>query len=141
MSAYFTRLEATNGIPDEILIPALDDDGDGQEDDGRYAALAGEAFSKVDGLLAGRYATPFVDPVPAKVKQAALAFFRQAVYFRRRVDPNPYSKPAAAAEEELRAIAGGQGQLDAAQPLLADGPKFNKRRPPLEMTRLDQEGL
>ncbi len=81
--AYVTRDQVEDKIAPPVLLDALDDDGDGQEDSGRFDSIVGAASQEVDGYLAGLYAVPFADPAPAKVRAAAFVFTCELIYNRR----------------------------------------------------------
>ncbi len=80
---YITRTQLEDKIPPPILLDALDDDADGQEDPGRFTSIVANASQEVDGYLAGLYEVPFADPAPKKVAAAALIFACELVYTRR----------------------------------------------------------
>lgn len=83
--AYVTREQVAARIPPPVLNDALDDNGDGTEDDGLFDQVVAAASQEVDGYLAGLFTVPFTDPAPAKVKAAAFAFTCEAIYQRRNV--------------------------------------------------------
>ena len=80
---YVTRQQIEDKIPPPALLDALDDDGDGQEDAGRFDSIVATASQEVEGYLAGLYTVPFADPAPAKVRAAAFAFTCELIYNRR----------------------------------------------------------
>jgi phage gp36-like protein len=115
--AYTTRDKIEAVIPGPLLIEALDDDRDGQEDDGAFDALVATASMAVDGYLAGRYTVPFPDPAPSIVQLAAFIFVCEIVYDRRELngDKNPFGKRASDMRDLLKKIANQDMPLDAAQ--------------------------
>ena len=115
--AYVTRDQVTDLIPLKDLTDALDDDGDGAEDDGAFDSLVATQSLMVDGFLAGLYPTPFANP-PAKVKTAALIFVLEAIYQRRRIpeDKNPWKKQADWWREHLQKVGNRELPFDAATP-------------------------
>lgn len=80
---YLTRQQIEDKIPPPILLDALDDDADGQEDPNRFGSIVASASQEVDGYLAGLYTVPFADPAPAKARAAAFAFACELIYNRR----------------------------------------------------------
>jgi phage gp36-like protein len=80
---YVTRQQVEDKIPPPVLLDALDDDGDGQEDSGRFDSIVATASQEVEGYLAGLYTVPFSDPAPAKARAAAFAFTCELIYNRR----------------------------------------------------------
>jgi phage gp36-like protein len=113
--SYVTRADIESKVPPPILVGALDDDGDGLEDSGRFDALVATASAEVDGYLSGLFTVPF-DPVPAKVRQAAQCFVLEMVYQRRNVeaDKNPFTKQAAWWREHLQKVGNRELPFDAA---------------------------
>lgn len=106
-------------VIDEFTLPklndALDDDQDGQPDDGLLDRIITAGQLAVDGFLAGRYVTP-MDPVPKLAQEATLIFVCEKIYERRRQGPdekNPYTSRADAFRKELKAIGDGEKSLDA----------------------------
>ncbi len=86
---YVTRQQVESKLPPPILIEALDDDGDGNEDAGQFDNIVATASQEVDSYLAGLYTVPFPDPAPAKVCQAALCFVLETIYGRRTTGCDP----------------------------------------------------
>jgi phage gp36-like protein len=111
---YTTQTSIEAEIPAPKLNDALDDDRDGQADPGILTQIITNASREIDGLLAGRYATPFDDPAPATVQQAAFIFTCEAIYNRREVtnEKNPYTKRATDIRDILKKIASGEMPLD-----------------------------
>jgi phage gp36-like protein len=119
---YVAMADLQGKIPGPFLIEALDDDGDGVVEPAEWDQVATDASTKVDGLLGGRYAVPFANPIPAVVKNAAKVFACYAIYQRRgRADKdNPFAGEAKAVETKLTAIATGTEPLD---------PSVNRAKP------------
>lgn len=99
-------------IPTAWLTESLDDDGDGVID--AWTAVQAGACRAVDAILGGRFSTPFTDPVPAIVREAAFQFAAESCYTRRGVpfDQNPFGKSASTIRAQLRQIAAGEIPLD-----------------------------
>ncbi len=113
MADYVTQSELAAEIPAQLLLEALDDDGDGVLDDSAWAAVLSAASTAVDGFLAARYTVPFTTP-PAPVKAAAFAFAGEMVYSRRGTptDKNPFTKRADYWRTQLAKIGAGNGGLE-----------------------------
>lgn len=98
---YTTRQQIIAKLPADFLREALDDDCDGQEDEGLLDEIIEAAGQQVDACLIGRYELPVLPEVkewPA-VSQAALVFVLETLYQRRGFsedsDPrNPWSAQA-----------------------------------------------
>ncbi len=109
-------------IADEIggwprLNDALDDDGDGQVENGLLDRLIASAGNAVDGFLQGRYVTP-LDPVPALATEAALVFTMEKIYNRRKQGPNeknPYEERADEMRKRLKKISDREESLSATE--------------------------
>jgi hypothetical protein len=86
MASYVTREQIAVKIPPNVLLDALDDNADGQEDAGVFDAVVASASEEVDGYLSGLYTVPFTEPFPPKVAQAALALACSLIYERRQVE-------------------------------------------------------
>jgi len=118
---YFTRSSVTAKVPPKFLLQALDDDGDGIEDDGLWDAIAEDACDAVDSFLGGRFAVPFAEgSVPALAAEAAKLFALETLYQRRGYErdtepPNPWSNAASAIRARLKRIAAGD------EPLMPEG--------------------
>lgn len=114
--SYTTPLQ----ISDEIggwprLNDALDDDGDGQVEEGLLDRLLSAASGAVDGFLQGRYVTP-LNPVPAIAVEATLVFTIEKIYNRRKQGPNernPYEERATEMRKRLKKISDREESLDA----------------------------
>ena len=118
--AYITRTQVEDKILPPILLDALDDNGDGQEDAGRFDSLVATASQEVDGYLAGLFTVPFPDPAPPKVCQAALCFMLEAIFARRSVASNaslanPYTAQATFWRGHLQKVGNRELPFDAGQ--------------------------
>jgi len=90
----------------------------------------------VDAYLASSYVTPFTDPIPAKVSEAAFLFACERIYDRRElIDKNPYRARADEMRAILKLIAQGEIQLDASRttaiPAASGGQPFIPSRIPM----------
>ncbi len=117
VSAYCDQSAITAVIPAPTLTDALDDDRDGVADDGLLDTIIAQASQSVDAYLSGLYTTPFADPVPAPVAEAATVFACEMIYDRRPVANNPFKAAADAWRTRLQAIAKREQNLDANVPL------------------------
>ncbi|MDD3885365.1 MAG: DUF1320 family protein [Victivallaceae bacterium] len=125
MEPYITRAQFLGIIPDAYIVEALDDDGDGVEDEGLFDIVAQDVADKIHGLLGGRFTVPFTGTVPPVVTSAAKWFFIAQVYGRRGVpEQNPYKKEAEASLELLTAIGKGEAPLS---------PAVQRARPPVSV--------
>lgn len=112
--AYFTLADLTPArLPLKFTTDALDDDGDGEID--AFDAVQTEACRMVDALLESRFSVPF-DPVPAKIKGAAIVFACWLCYARRSYAEadNPFSTEKKAIEKKLEVIEAGELGLSTA---------------------------
>lgn len=109
---YTTRQKITAKLPDRFLVEALDDDADGEEDEGLLDTIIANADEEIDGYLQGRYTLPLT-PTPGLLLTASLILTLEALYFRRGVDAdkNPYRNRASEIRARLRRIADGDEQL------------------------------
>ena len=106
--AYVQRAQVTAKIPAPILTDALDDDGDGKEDAGLLDQIILNASQMVNAPLSGIYNTPFPDPAPPAVSEAALIFTLEGIYARRPTGAegkNPWTSQANAWRHELEQMA------------------------------------
>lgn len=106
--AYVQRAQVTAKVPAPILNDALDDDGDGTEDAGLLDQLIANASQAVNAPLSGIYNTPFPDPAPPAVCEAALIFTLEGIYGRRPTGAegkNPWTSQANAWRKELEQMA------------------------------------
>ena len=106
MPAYIQIEDLGADIPAKFLTQALDDNGDGAADVGAWDLVATTASEDVDAYLEGRFAVPFVAPVPALVKSATRVFALEKLYAKRGVtgNANPWTKKADGLRELLTAI-------------------------------------
>src|SRR5262249_9140052 len=116
--SYISRSQIETKVPPPILVEALDDDGDGNEDSGLFDSIIAAASQEVDGYLSGLYAVPFPDPLPAKVSQAALCFALDIIYGRRATsgesrNPNPWKSQAQFWREHLQKVGNREIPFDA----------------------------
>lgn len=113
--SYVTRQQIETEIPALHLKEALDDDSAGGEDQDLFDAVAQQASDAVDAFLSSLYPTPFAEPAPAAVKQAAFIFCGELIYARRGVsgDDNPFSKRAESWRSMLTKMGAGELPLDA----------------------------
>ncbi|HMO52313.1 MAG TPA: DUF1320 family protein [Kiritimatiellia bacterium] len=103
--------EITSRLPKHILLKALDDNGDGVEDDGLWAAVAEAASGAVDAYLEGRYALP-LSRVPALVREAAEVFGCEMIYDRAgQVKENPWRDRANGMRATLQKVSEGAMSL------------------------------
>jgi len=113
---YTTQNEIQTAIPANFLNDALDDDGDGNADAGLLDIIIAKASQAVDSFLAGIFTTPFPDPAPAKVREAAFVFTCELIYKRRPAgEKNPWTSQANALREELTKIGKREQPFDAGQ--------------------------
>lgn len=111
---YTTQALIQTRIPGPYLNDALDDDGDSNPDAGLLDSIIAAASQSVNALLAPTYTTPFPDPAPVMVQEAAFVLACEAIYDRRPgADKNPWKKSANDWREKLNKI-GQEGKgLDA----------------------------
>lgn len=104
-------------VPAQVILEALDDDGDGAIDAGLWDSVCLDADRQINSRLAPRYATP-VDPVPDLVIEAKKVFIAEAIYARRGVsaEANPWSDRAASMRKRLESIGAGKEELTAGKP-------------------------
>lgn len=113
--AYLEESDLAAHIPPNFLTEALDDDNDGEADAGLLDLIIEEASLAVDAYLAGRYETPFTDPVPAIAGRAARVFTLESLYLRRGYngEENPWTSEADKLRERLEKIGEGDAPLEA----------------------------
>lgn len=111
--SYATRSSLEAIIPPHFITQALDDDGDGKEDEGLWDIISAAVDSDINAYLSGRYTTPFPDPAPDLVVSAAKVFTAEALYARRgfESDRNPYTSRANKLRSQLESIGNGEGSL------------------------------
>lgn len=108
--AYVDLDDMEARIPPGVLLNALDDDDDGQPDDGLWAKIQQAVGEKIDGCLGVRFAVPFNPPLPAVVVSAAQIFAAEMVYDRKGFsgeERNPWAGRAARMMAKLEKIADG----------------------------------
>lgn len=110
---YVQQADVSVDIPPSFIVEALDDDGDGVADVGLWDQVAAAASTAVDSRLGQRYATPFLQNVPAIVTEAARIFASEMLYNRRGVpkDKNPFAGPANEMRSKLDLIGEGKEPL------------------------------
>ncbi len=96
-------------IPVAFLVQALDDDQDGTADATAWTDVLNQVHKLIDGPLSVRYATPFANPLPPIVTEAAPILAAELLYKRRGMgdDQNPWVKQATAVRTKLEKIAAG----------------------------------
>ena len=93
---YIAMGDIQGMIPLKFLIEGLDDNGDGEADGAAIDAVFTQASQAVDGLLEGRFTTPFTNPIPKIVIEATKIFAAELIYQRRgtKAEENPFTKQA-----------------------------------------------
>jgi phage gp36-like protein len=93
---YLMMADLTGMIPGQFLIEALDDDGDGAADPAVLSVVLQQASDAVDAILGVRFTTPFQNPIPTIVQNAAKIFAAELCYQRRgkSAEDNPFTKQA-----------------------------------------------
>lgn len=113
---YTTLAALVTKMPLVHITEALDDAGEGLDDEGLQAALDAvieTADNEIDSLLGGRFTVPFSAP-PAKVKHASLIFTLESLAGGKRSIPdekNLWTKKANALRKELKEIGDGDAPL------------------------------
>ena len=104
--AYITRNQVLTVISANQLTAFLDDDRDGLEDEGLFAATVAAASLPIDGAMAAIYSVPFGDPPPPKASAMCLVFFCEMLYDKRLTptEKNPFRTRADAFRKELQSI-------------------------------------
>lgn len=114
---YTTIDQVRAKLPQDFVIEALDDDGDGIIDDAVWEAVAGDAADQVDARLGQRYTVPFsLEDLPATAKTASLIFVCETLFQRRghgTEEDNPFLIQARNARMELGKIGAGEKPLTA----------------------------
>jgi len=112
--AYVTQDDLIGMIPEEEVVRALDDDGDGVVDNDVWLAVAEGVSSDIDGRLGALYSVPFTGTIPALVTLAARILAAEALYARRGIgeDANPWKKQADAIRARLDRVGTGKEPLD-----------------------------
>jgi phage gp36-like protein len=114
---YLVRADIESKIPPAQILEALDDDGDGFEDDDLYDKLAAAVDSDIDGYLSQRYNLPLTS-APAFLRSGACALACETLFQRRGISAelNPFSKAADHFRKKLQAIATGDDKLEISIP-------------------------
>lgn len=109
--SYTTRAEITPAeIPLREVVRALDDNKDGDEDEGLFDQICSNAADDIDGILGQRYTVPFTAPIPPIVLRASRLIILDKLYARRQV-PNPRLKDLDDVLLKLSKIAAGEESL------------------------------
>lgn len=118
MSCYTSQTILDGYFSQQNLIWATDDNNTGSLNLTVLNQVMATASGEVDAMLGAVYATPFANPVPPTVVQAATLFACEALVGRRLVqgEPNKFSERATAYRKLLSTIAQNRGGLDAATP-------------------------
>lgn len=111
--AYTTQSALASRVPPTFIVQALDDNGDGEADEGLWDLVSSGVDAQINGRLEGRYAVPLAEPFPAVVTEAALVLAAEALYLRRGLsgDQNPWSKQANDIRARLERIGAGKEAL------------------------------
>lgn len=112
--SYSTRARLEAKVKQSLIVRACDDNEDGVEDTGAFAALQDDVDAEIDGILGVAYTVPFTT-VPAAVTAAATVLLAELVY-RKCATPdkeNPWLEKATWWRERLERIAVGKLPLDA----------------------------
>jgi phage gp36-like protein len=118
--AYTTSAAIEAKVPGQVLTDALDDDGDGQRDEGLLDQIIANASGAVDAMICNRVVLP-LEAVPASVGNAALWFAVEDIYGRRQVElPKNFATAIKAARDWLEAVRSGKQQLDASAPIVLE---------------------
>lgn len=104
MSNYVNRAWIAQRVPPQTLLEALDDNADGQEDDGLFDGLAESVSNDIDEKLG-----PDATVATALRTSAANILFCSLVYKRRGIADasNPWAKRETETLKELNDIATG----------------------------------
>ena len=81
--SLFTQTEMIASIPASKMLLGIDDDGDAIEDDGLFDAILRKAEDFVGGYLDQAGIPRWPDPLPARLKIAAMNFALYLLYERR----------------------------------------------------------
>ena len=108
--AYIVQTDLKGKVPAQLLLQALDDNGDGVADDGVWDEIIVDVESAINSRLEGNYAIPLAEPIPAIISEAAKILAAEAVYLRRSLtgDQNPWVKQADAMRKRLEDIGSGK---------------------------------
>ena len=114
--AYCGYADLLNEI-DALTLGAMSNDYNGNQEVNQsvISSVCQYASNSCDALVASIYRTPFNNPPPAKIYNAAIAFACEALYNRRRTSTqeNPFKDKADEWRKELIAVGSGQHPLDA----------------------------
>ena len=121
--AYITESDMVGVVPDDIRVVALDDDNSGMESENVWDIIVTAVERRINGILGSRYATPFSEPLPDVVKDAAITFAANLLFLRRGIprENNPWAKEAESMTKRLESIAKGAMDLTADPSVSADG--------------------
>jgi phage gp36-like protein len=94
--AYTNEQTILTYINGRDIINFLDDDSDGQPDDGLLDSIIATCSAEVDGYLSGIYQTPFTGNIPRTVEISTTIFVCEALYARRLTpdEKNPFKTRA-----------------------------------------------
>jgi phage gp36-like protein len=114
--SYILQSNLDGKVPAQILLQALDDNGDGLADDGVWDKIVTDVENAINGRLEGNYTVPLTAPYPAIITEAAKILAAEAIYLRRGLsgDQNPWVKQADAMRKRLEDIGSGDKPLTAA---------------------------
>lgn len=108
--AYVVRADVEADFDDQHLLRALDDDGDGTEDAGLFAALAASVDAMVSGH-ADMISQLGLPTLPATFLRYCARVFMDALLIRRRGaadEMNPFSSPEKDIRSRLERIESGE---------------------------------
>jgi phage gp36-like protein len=110
---YVTLEEMKALVSESVLTAAVDDGSYGADIEQVWSIVASAASRRVDSVLGGRYSTPFAEPLPALVREAAAIFAAYMLFLRRQAgEKNPYAADAASMMTRLERVADGIADLD-----------------------------
>lgn len=111
--SYVIQSDLDGKIPAQLLLQALDDNGDGLEDAGVWDKIVVDVESAINSRLEGNYTIPLAEPIPAIISEAAKILAAEAIYLRRGLagDQNPWVKQADAMRKRLEDIGSGTKPL------------------------------
>ena len=118
--SYTSREEIEAVIPTSVIARACDQDGNGEEDEGVFAALLPIVDSEVDALIVTATNPTGAGASTDQLAAAARAILCETLYRRLGTKPaeNPWAAPAAEARAALRKIGGsgsGNAEYEAAE--------------------------
>lgn len=105
-----THADLLGEMPAELMLQALDDNGDGIADEAAWVAVHGAAEERLQGAFGGA--------VPARhaaAGRAALKLFCLVILYNRRGmtgEANPYTTAANRAETRLEKLSSGEASVD-----------------------------